>query len=64
MATLDEEIKAAEEKMRRAYAALIAYVNRSESEPTDIKLHCRLADDLTLANAHYLTLVRKQRASS
>ncbi len=64
MATLEEEIRAAEEKMRQAYAALMAYISRPESEPTDIKLHHRLADDLTLANAHYVTLVRKLRAPS
>jgi hypothetical protein len=58
MATLDEEIKAAEKRMRQAYDALIEYVQRPASQPTDIKLHRRLADDLTLA-PHYVTLVAK-----
>ncbi len=63
MATLEEEIKAAEEKLRQAYDAHMAYVDRPESETTDIKRHRRLADDLTLANAHYVTLVGKQKVS-
>jgi len=64
MATSDEEMKVAEQRMRQAYDALIAYVERPESQPTDIKLHRRLANDLTLANAHYVTLVSKLKASS
>jgi hypothetical protein len=64
MTTSDEETKVAEQRMRQAYDALIAYVERPESQPTDIKLHRRLADDLTLANAHYVTLVSKLKASS
>ena len=64
MATLDEEIKAAEKRMREAYDALIEYVERPPSQPADIGLHRRLADDLTLANAHYVTLVSKLKSSS
>jgi len=64
MATLDDEIKAAEKKMRQAYDALIEYVERPASQPADIKLHRRLVDDLTLANAHYVTLVSKLKPSS
>jgi hypothetical protein len=63
MATLDDEIKAAEKKMRQAYDALIEYVERPVSQPADIRLHRLLADDLTLANAHYVTLVSKLKAS-
>ena len=59
MATLDDEIKTAEKKMRQAYDALIEYVERPGSQPADIKLHRLLADDLTLANAYYVTLVSK-----
>ena len=63
MAKLDDEIKAAEKKMRQAYDALIEYVERPAFQPADIKLHRRLADDLTLANALYVTLVSKLRPS-
>jgi len=64
MATLDEEIRDAEKRLRQAYDALMEYVDRPASQPTDIKLHRRLADDLTLANAHYVTLVSKLKPSS
>jgi hypothetical protein len=64
MAILDEEIKVAEKRMRQAYDALIAYIDRPPSQPSDIKLHHRLADDLTLANSHYVTLVSKLKAYS
>jgi len=64
MATLDDEVKAAEKKMRQAYDALIEYVDRPSSQSADTKLHRLLADDLTLANAHYVTLVSKLKASS
>jgi hypothetical protein len=64
MATLDDELKAAEKKMRQAYDALIEYVERPASQPADIKLHRRLADDLILANSHYVTLVSKLKPSS
>jgi hypothetical protein len=63
MATFDDEIKATEKKLRQAYNALIEYVERPASQPVDIKLHRRLADDLTLANAHYVTLVSKLKPS-
>src|SRR5580692_288372 len=42
MTRSDEEIKVAEQRMRQAYDALIAYVDRPKSQPTDIKLHRRL----------------------
>jgi hypothetical protein len=64
MTRSDEEIKVAEQRMRQAYDALIAYVDRPKSQPTDIKLHRRLANDLTLANAYYVTLVSKLKAAS
>jgi len=64
MATLDEEIKAAEKQMRQAYDALIEYVERPASQPVDIRLHRRLADDLTLDIARYVTLVSKLKPSS
>jgi hypothetical protein len=64
MATLNDEIKAAEKKMRQAYDALIEYVERPASQPTHIKLHRLLADDLTLAHAHYVTLGSKLKPSS
>jgi len=57
MATLDEEIKAAEKRMRQAYDAIIEYVERPASQPN--KAARCLADDLTLANAHYVRLVSK-----
>jgi hypothetical protein len=37
MATLDDEIKAAEKKMRQAYDALIEYVEKPAFQPADIK---------------------------
>jgi hypothetical protein len=64
MAILDEDIKAAEKRMCQAYHALVEYVDRSASQPPDIKLNHRLADDLTLANAQYMTLVSKLKSSS
>jgi hypothetical protein len=64
MATLQEEIKAAEVRVRKAYDALMAYVERPESQPSEVKLHCRLADDLALANNQYVVLVAKQKPSS
>lgn len=62
MTTLDEEITAAEQKLRQAFAALIEYLDRPDSEPRDIKLHRRLADDLTLATARYMMLVSKLKS--
>ena len=64
MATHEEEIKAAERRMRQTYDALIAYVDRPASQPADIKLHRKLADDLTLANSQYVSLVAKQKVPS
>jgi uncharacterized protein YecT (DUF1311 family) len=64
MTTLEEEIKAAEARMRKAYNALMAYVERPAVQPSNVKLHCRLADDLALANNHYVVLVAKQKPSS
>jgi hypothetical protein len=64
MTMLEEEIKAAEARMRKAYDALMAYVERSAVQPSNVKLHCRLADDLALANNHYVVLVAKQKPSS
>ena len=62
--TLEEEIKAAETKVCKAYDALMAYVERPAIQPSDIKLHRILADDLALANNHYVVLVAKQKPSS
>lgn len=59
MATLDEEVLAAEHKLRQAFEAVTKYLDRPDSDPHDIKLHRRLADGLTLANARYVTLVSK-----
>jgi len=64
MATLEEEIKAAESRMRKAYEALMAYVERPAGRLSDTKLHCRLADDMALANNQYVVLVAKQKPSS
>ena len=64
MATLEADIKAAESRMRKAYEALMAYVERPAAQPSDTKLHCRLADDLALANNQYVVLVAKQKPSS
>jgi len=64
MATLDEEIRDAEKRLRQAYDALMEYVDRPASQPVDIRLHRRLADDLTLDIARYVTLVSKLKPSS
>jgi len=64
MATLDEEMKAAEHRMRKAFELLVKYLDRPDSEPSDMKLHRRLADDLTLANAHYVALVYKLKSEA
>ena len=58
MATLEEEIKAAERRMSQAYDALMAYVNRPASQPADIKLHRKRgslgrADDAKSSSRHY-----------
>ena len=64
MATPDEEMKATEQRMRKAFEALMRYVDRPASEPPDTKLHRRLADELTMANANYVRLVSKLKPSS
>jgi len=56
MATM-AEVKAAEKVMRDAYDALMQYVERPEAQPTDIKLHLRLADELRQANNNYVKLL-------
>jgi hypothetical protein len=63
MTTFDEELRSAEYKMRQAFEALVKYVDRPDSETPDIKLHRRLADDLTLATTRYVTLVSKLKPS-
>ena len=50
--------------MRQAFEALVKYLDRPDSNPPDIKLHRRLADDLTLATARYVMLVSKLKPSS
>lgn len=57
MTIFDEEIEFAEHKLRQSFEALIRYLDRPDSEAPDIKLHRRLADDLTLVTARYVTLV-------
>jgi len=64
MTSLDEEITTAEHKLRQAFEALTEYLDRPDSEPRDVRLHRRLADDLTLATARYVTLVGKLKVSS
>jgi hypothetical protein len=59
MTMLEEEIRSAEHKLRQSFEALIRYLDRPDSEAPDIKLHRRLADDLTLVTARYVTLVSK-----
>jgi len=48
---LDDDLISAEHKRRQAFEALINYIDRPDLEPPDIRLHRRLADDLTLATA-------------
>lgn len=64
MTTFDEELRSAEHKMRQAFEALLRYLDRPDAEPPDIKVHRRLADDLTLAAARYVTLVSRLKPSS
>lgn len=64
MTTLGDELISAEHNLRQAFEALIKYLDRPDSEPPDIKLHRQLADDLTLANARYVTLISKWKSSS
>jgi hypothetical protein len=59
MKTFDEELMSAEHKLRHAFEALVKYLDRPDSDPPDTRLHGRLADDLTLATARYMTLVSK-----
>ncbi len=61
MPTFDEELTSAEHKMRQAFETLVKYLDRPVSDPLDIKLHRRLADDLTLATARYVMLVSKMK---
>jgi len=61
MPTFDEELTSAEHKMRQAFETLVKYLDRPDSDPLDIKLHRRLADDLTLATARYVMLVSKMK---
>ena len=51
MTTLAEELRSAEHKPRQSFEALIKYLDRPDNELPDIKLHRRLADDLTLVTA-------------
>jgi len=62
--TLERELQAAEARIRQAYAALMVYIERPETQPSDTKLHRTLADDLALANNHYVVLVARQKPSS
>jgi hypothetical protein len=50
-------VRAAEEKMKKAHAALLAYTGRGEHEPADIKLHLQLANGLREAINEYARLV-------
>ena len=62
MATFEDELTTAEHRLRQAFEALARYLDRPDSELPDVKLHHRLADDLTLATARYVTLVAKLKA--
>lgn len=64
MPTPEEEIMSAEHKLRQSFEALIKYLDRPDSEPPDIKLHRRLADDLTLVTARYVMHVSKLKSSA
>ena len=56
MSTL-EEVKAAERRMNEAKKALQRYTERSANEPTDRKLHLRLAQELKRATDDYVASV-------
>jgi hypothetical protein len=47
--------------MRKANAALKAYVDRPDTASVDIELHKRLADAATAANDKYTRLVSQLR---
>jgi predicted metal-dependent hydrolase len=61
MSTL-EEVKAAERRMNEAKKALQRYTERSANEPTDHKLHLRLAQELKRATDDYLASVINLKA--
>jgi hypothetical protein len=56
MATL-QEVKAAEERMKKAYVALKVYVSRPDALQNDMELHRRLAEELRQATNDYTRLV-------
>ena len=61
------EVENAQQRMNAAHEALRAYVKRPSSQPQDIKLHGRLADELRLAVHEYMDLIIEflmQRPSS
>ncbi len=66
IATLDDDLISAEHKRRQAFEALINYIDRPDLEPPDIRLHRRLADDLTevLSQACSLPCWRNTRSRS
>ncbi len=61
-----DKVEAAKHRMSAAHEALLAY-ERPSSQPQDIKLHGRLADELQLALNEYTDLFiefARQRSSS
>ena len=50
------EVENAQQRMNAAHEALRAYVKRPSSQPQDIKLYDRLADELRLAVHEYMDL--------
>lgn len=55
MSTLTE-VRAAEERMKKAQARMRAYVERPEDEPGDANLHRELAAALKETTAEYVRL--------
>ena len=61
------EVENAQQRMNAAHEALRAYLKRPSSQPQDIKLYGRLADELRLTVNEYMDLIIEflmQRPSS
>lgn len=52
-----KEVEAARQRMNEAHEALLAYINRPSSVPTDDALHKRLGQEFKRAHAEYGRLV-------
>jgi hypothetical protein len=56
-----EELKAAEQRMNDAGAALIAYIQQSVEQGTNREIHDRLNHELETATNRFLDLIAQSR---